>query len=73
MTVFDFRENAIHRAGGPQTRPIVEAVARFLHTHDVHPGVDWDHCDECWRRSGDALQAVKEIGVELVQPIGRAS
>lgn len=73
MTAFDFRHNAIHRAGGPQNEPAVEAVARFLHGHDSHQPDQWERCDDCWRRAGDALQALHLEGYELAQPVGGVS
>lgn len=77
MTAFDYRRNAIHRAGGPEHEAAVEAVARFLHGQEsirMHEGI-WqkEPCMYCWIRAGNSLQALRDAGFETVQPVGEVT
>jgi hypothetical protein len=71
---FNYRENAIRRAGGPENEAAVVAVAEHLHLNEsTHPnGLVATPCSCCWIRSGNAIRALHEAGFELVAQVGGA-
>ena len=74
MTSFDYRENAVHRAG-PENEAAVKVVAEQLHANELlHThGFEAAPCSDCWLRAGNAVQALREAGFSLVAQIGEIS
>lgn len=71
---FNYRENAIRRAGGPENEAAVVAVATHLHANEsmhLHEaGTSASPCSYCWLRAGNAIQALRKAGFHLVAQIG---
>ena len=74
MTAFDYRVNAMHRAG-PENEAAVKVVAEQLHANEsIHlHGLEAEPCSYCWLRAGNAVQALREAGFSLVSQIGEVS